>query len=397
MSSVQAQNVPQDDKIFSRDFLYIWIANFFIFLGFQMTIPTIPLFVKDLGGSDQMVGIIVGIFTFSALLIRPYAGHALENKGRGFVYLIGLGIFVLSVGAFAFTASILILIIIRIIQGIGWGFSTTAGGTIATDLIPPKRRGEGMGYFGLSGNIALSFGPSLGLTLVVLISYQQLFLLCAFCGVVAFLFAMRIRYKKVDPAHQTKVARFDVLEKSALQPSILLFFITFAFGGIATFLPLHAQERGVEGIQIYFFIFAVFIMVSRLFSGRLYDRKGHKMIFLPAVSLIFLSMLLLAWLPNITVLLTAVALFGLGFGAVQPALQAWAVNRAPADRKGMANATFFSCFDLGVGVGAILFGQIAAMLNYTSIYLTAAGSIVISILIYVFTALGKSSDNIKVG
>lgn len=126
-----------------------------------MTIPTIPLFVKDLGGSDQMVGMIVGIFTFSALLIRPYAGHALESKGRGYVYLIGLAIFVLSVGAFAFTASMLFLIIIRIIQGVGWGFSTTAGGTVATDLIPPKRRGEGMGYFGLSGNIALSFGPSL--------------------------------------------------------------------------------------------------------------------------------------------------------------------------------------------------------------------------------------------
>ncbi|WP_152656966.1 MFS transporter [Oceanobacillus sp. CFH 90083] len=395
--SVQVQTESRNDKIFSRDFLYIWVANFFIFLGFQMTIPTIPLFVKDLGGSDQMVGVIVGIFTFSALLIRPYAGHALESKGRGFVYLIGLGIFVLSVGAFAFTASILFLIIIRIIQGVGWGFSTTAGGTIATDLIPPRKRGEGMGYFGLSGNIALSFGPSLGLTLVVLISYQQLFLLSALCGVLAFLFAMRIRYKKVDPAHQTRVARFDVLEKSALQPSILLFFITFAFGGISTFLPLHAIERGVEGIQLYFFIFAVFIMVSRLFSGRLYDRKGHKLIFLPAVSLVLISMILLAWLPNMTVLLTAAALFGLGFGAVQPALQAWAVNRAPADRKGMANATFFSSFDLGVGIGAILFGQIAAALNYTSIYLTAAVSIAISMLIYVFTILGKSSDNVKVG
>ncbi len=192
-----------------RGIFYIsGLRTFFIFLGFQMTIPTIPLFVKDLGGSDQMVGMIVGIFTFSALLIRPYAGHALESKGRGYVYLIGLAIFVLSVGAFAFTASMLFLIIIRIIQGVGWGFSTTAGGTVATDLIPPKRRGEGMGYFGLSGNIALSFGPSLGLTLVVLISYQQLFLLCALCGVFAFLFAMRIRYKKSRSGTSNKSSAF---------------------------------------------------------------------------------------------------------------------------------------------------------------------------------------------
>ncbi|MFS0750201.1 MFS transporter [Oceanobacillus sp. 1P07AA] len=381
-------------KIWSRDFLFIWVANFFVFLGFQMTLPTIPLFVKELGGSDQMVGIIVGIFTFSALLIRPYAGHALESKGRGFVYLLGLGIFVISVGAYAFTASLVLLVIIRIVQGVGWGFSTTAGGTVATDLIPPKRRGEGMGYFGLSGNIALAFGPSLGLTLAGIISFSQLFLFCAVFGLIALLFALKIHYKKVNLSpHKTQAARFDVFEKSALQPSILLFFITFAFGGIATFLPLHALERGVEGIQLYFLIFAIFIMISRTFSGQIYDRKGHKYIFLPAAIIIFVSMLLLSWLPSTTILLTAAACFGLGFGAIQPALQAWAVNKAPNNRKGMANATFFSSFDLGVGIGAILFGQIASFFNYASIYLTAAGSIVISILIYIFVVL-KSKEKL---
>src|SRR5699024_507076 len=141
------------EKIFSKDFVTIWFANFFIFLGFQMTLPTIPIFVSDLGGSDQLIGIIVGIFTFSALLFRPYAGHSLETKGRGPIYLFGLGLFVLSVGSFGFITSMGILIMMRVIQGIGWGFSTTASGTIATDLIPPKRRGEGMGYFGLSGNL----------------------------------------------------------------------------------------------------------------------------------------------------------------------------------------------------------------------------------------------------
>src|SRR5699024_12094289 len=145
---------------------------------FQMTLPTLPLFIKDLGGSEQFIGIIVGIFTFSALLFRPYAGHALESRGRQFVYMTGLIIFVLSVGSFAFVTSIGFLILMRIVQGVGWGFSTTATGTIATDLIPPKRRGEGMGYFGLSGNLALAMGPTLGLALVGKISFITLFLVC---------------------------------------------------------------------------------------------------------------------------------------------------------------------------------------------------------------------------
>src|SRR5690625_1305206 len=179
------RKIDSSDKIWTRDFVLICLANFFIFLGFQMTLPTLPLFVKELGGSDQSIGMIVGIFTFSALIFRPYAGHALESKGRRFVYMLGLGIFVVSVGSFAFVTSIIFLLMIRVAQGIGWGFSTTATGTIATDIVPPKRRGEGLGYFGMSGNIALALGPTLGLTLVDQISFSSLFIICATLGLVA--------------------------------------------------------------------------------------------------------------------------------------------------------------------------------------------------------------------
>src|SRR5690625_1118255 len=114
------KTINESEKIWTRDFVLICFANFFIFLCFQMTLPTLPLFVKELGGSDQLIGMIVGIFTFSALAFRPYAGHALESKGRRFVYMLGLGIFILSVGSFAFVTSIAFLFGIRIIQGIGW-------------------------------------------------------------------------------------------------------------------------------------------------------------------------------------------------------------------------------------------------------------------------------------
>src|SRR5699024_3959945 len=205
--------------------------NFFIFLGFQMTLPTIPIFVNELGGSDQLIGIIVGIFTFSALLLRPLAGHALESKGRGFGYIFGIVLFILSIGSFGFISAIGFLIVMRIVQGIGWGFSTTASGTIATDLIPPQRRGEGMGYFGLSGNLALAFGPALGLTLVGVLTFSQLFLICSALGVLTLLLALNIRYKKVEESpHKTRPARFDVIEKTAINPSIILFFITLTFG-----------------------------------------------------------------------------------------------------------------------------------------------------------------------
>src|SRR5690625_3113793 len=372
------------DKIWTRDFIFVCFANFFIFLWFQMTLPTLPLFVKELGGSDQLIGIIIGIFTFSALIFRPYAGKALETKGRQFVYMIGLAIFVISVGSFAFIVSMALLVITRIVQGIGWGFSTTATSTIATDLVPPERRGEGLGYFGLSGNLALAFGPALGLTLVGVISFKSLFLICGGLGFVAFLLSTVIRYKKVEEsAHQTVTVKFDIFEKTAVQPSVLLFFITVTFGGIASFLPLYAAQKGIASIELYFLVYAIFLMVARTFAGKIYDKKGHLYVFLPGTVLIFVAMLLLSWLPSTLVMLIAAALYGLGFGSVQPALQAWAVDKSPDNRKGMANATFFSFFDLGVGLGAMVFGQLASLYGYHTIYLTSAGSVMLSMIVYI--------------
>ncbi|WP_373894119.1 MFS transporter [Virgibacillus sp. CBA3643] len=384
-SQPNMQGAPKPERIWTRDFVFICLANFFVFLGFQMTLPTIPLFLKDLGGSDQLVGVVVGIFTFSALLFRPYAGHALESKGRAFVYMTGLAIFVISIGAYAFIASIALLFAIRIVQGVGWGFSTTAGGTIATDLIPPKRRGEGMGYFGLSGNIALAFGPALGLTLVGMISFTHLFLICATFGFIALIFSSQIRYKKVEKSeYKTTTVKFDIFEKTALQPSVLLFFITTTFGGIATFLPLHAIEQDVSGIQLYFLVYAIFLMISRTFAGRIYDNKGHVYVFLPGAAMIVIAMILLSWLPSTTVMLVAAGFYGLGFGSVQPALQAWSVEKAPNNRKGMANATFFSFFDLGIGLGAMIFGLLASAFGYGSIYVTSAGFVMLSIMLYTY-------------
>lgn len=389
--SIVNENPKPTGKIWSKDFIFICTANFFIFLGFQMTLPTVPLFIEALGGNDRLIGLIVGIFTFAALIMRPVAGHALESKGRALVYMGGLILFVISVGAYAFTVSIVFLFLLRILQGAGWGFSTTASGTIATDLIPVQRRGEGLGYFGLSGNLAMAIGPSLGLILAEKLPFSLLFLICSLFGAVSLLLSLMVKYKKVEPCEQNMVPmKIDFYEKSALKPSWLIMFITVTFGGIATFLPLHAIKNGVTGIQLYFLLYALSLMLTRTFAGKLYDQKGHRSVFIPGALFIFTAMLLLAWLPNNTVLFTAAILYGSGFGAIQPALQAWSVQEAPVNRRGMANATFFSFFDLGIGIGAILFGLIGHAFGYSVIYIASALSILISMFSY-FAFLAKET------
>lgn len=378
-------------RIWTRDFIIIVIANFFIFTSFQMTLPTLPLYVQEIGSNETWVGIIVGIFTFSALLIRPFGGKLLDTTGRAPVFLVGLVILVLSLYSLAISTTILILVVVRIVQGVGWGLSNTASGTIASDLVPKDRRGEGLGFFGLSGNLALAIGPALGLFLVNHIEFSTLFIICGSLTLIALVLALNVRYVKPEPLTDVEMqedadtaSRFNFVEKRALPASALLFFITFTFGGIATFLPAYTFSEGFQPhyIQIYFILYAFALVTTRFFAGRIYDRRGLAIVFIPGIILIVAGLTLLAILDSPTYLFAGAILYGLGFGTVQPALQASAINTTPLRKRGMANATFFSAFDLGVGLGAITFGLVAQYADYSSIYWISASSGVLSLILF---------------
>lgn len=381
----------QKSKIWTRDFIIIVIANFFIFTSFQMTLPTLPLYVQEIGSSETWVGIIVGIFTFSALLIRPFGGKLLDTTGRAPVFLIGLVILVISLYSLAISTTILILVVVRIIQGVGWGLSNTASGTIASDLVPKDRRGEGLGYFGLSGNLALAIGPALGLFLVTRIEFSTLFIICGSLTLIALVLALNVRYVTPKPLTTLEIeedasikTRFSFIEKRALPASSLLFFITFTFGGIATFLPAYTFQQGFEPhyIQLYFVFYAISLVATRFFAGRLYDKRGLTIVFIPGVILIIIGLVLIALLKSPMYLFVGAIFYGLGFGTVQPALQASAINTTPPRKRGMANATYFSAFDLGVGLGAITFGLVAQYIDYSSIYWMSAGSAFLALIMF---------------
>lgn len=378
-------------RIWTKDFIIIVIANFFIFTSFQMTLPTLPLYVQEIGSNETWVGIIVGIFTFSALLIRPFGGKMLDTTGRAPVFITGLAILVISLYSLAVSTTILILVAVRIVQGIGWGLSNTASGTIASDLVPKDRRGEGLGFFGLSGNLALAIGPALGLFLVNHIEFSTLFIICGSLTLIALLLALNVKYVKAEPLTQAEIeedelntSRFNFFEKRALPASALLFFITFTFGGIATFLPAYTFQQGFAPhyIQIYFVLYALALVTTRFFAGRIYDRRGLAIVFIPGSLLIIAGLTLLAILNSPVYLFVGAILYGLGFGTVQPALQASAINTTPPRKRGMANATFFSAFDLGVGLGAMTFGLVAQYADYNMIYWVSAASGCLSLVLF---------------
>ncbi len=373
--------LQKKEPLWTRDFILIAIASLFITMGFQMLLPVLPVFSAKLGGSDTWAGLVVGIFTFSAVLMRPIAGRLLDRQGRRGVYILGLIVFLICVVSYNWTSTILVLLILRFIHGFGWGASSTASSTIASDIIPKSRLGEGMGYFGLTSTLAMAIAPALGLGLLSDYGFNTVFYFSAGAVLVSIFIAFPIKYHKPDVL--PKSGKAGIFEKTAVLPAIVIFFVTMTYGSIVSFIALYAGQKQVDNIGLFFTIYAVALLISRPYFGRLTDKKGTSYAVLPGIICVILSMFLIYLANTLTVFLIAGFIYGLGFGAIQPALQAMSVSKVNHSRRGAANATFFLGFDLGIGAGAILWGIIAEKFGYQIIYLLSIIPAIVGALVYI--------------
>ncbi|AMA71961.1 MULTISPECIES: MFS transporter [Aneurinibacillus] len=359
--------------LWTRDFILTTVSNLFLFTSFQMLIPTLPVYVEQSGGNEFSIGLVIGIFTVFALLARPFAGKALDTLGRRKVMAIGLLIFILSVAGYYWTTTVFLILSLRVIHGIGWGIATTSFGTVVSDIIPAQRRGEGMGYYGLSSTLAMALAPLFGIWLVEKTGFGMLFFVSTLLAVISFLLSQIIRYPDVsvfvpspEPKHRNRLDEW--LEVKALFPSFLAIMLGLTYGGIVTFITLFGKEAGITNVGWFFLTHALMVMIVRPVAGKLFDRRGHVWILLPGAFFTAVGLLFLSYSNNLLSLILASVFYGIGFGAIQPTLQAWTINRVAPNRRGAANGTFFSGFDLGIGAGAMLLGTIATATSYAVMY-----------------------------
>ncbi|EAX47638.1 major facilitator superfamily MFS_1 [Thermosinus carboxydivorans Nor1] len=367
------------EQLWTRDFILICTTNLFIFCGFQMLMPTLPVYAKHLGGSDAAAGLIVGSVSVAAVLMRPVAGQALDYYGRKGIFLAGLVVFISAVLAYIWAPSLGVLLLIRFIHGFGWGATSTAASTVAADIIPKARLGEGMGYFGLTTTVAMAFAPALGLYLTSHFSFTVLFLASAFIVAIAAGLALSIGYRHINAAK----AKTFLLEKAALRPALVIFFVTMTYGAVVSFLALYAAQQGIDNIGPFFTVYAIALAVARPLSGRLADRRGFDIVVIPGVVLIMVAMFLLYLANSFAWFLAAGIVYGIGFGAVQPGLQAMSVLKAPPNRRGAANATFFIGFDLGIGFSSVLWGLVSQAFGYKAMYLWTVVPALLALSIYI--------------
>lgn len=368
-------------KLWTKSFFLICVSNLFIFTSFYCLLPTLPLFITDiLDGDTKIVGYIFGIFALAAVLARPLAGHLLDTLGRKVILRLSLFFLALAMAAYNGVTSLVLLFILRGIHGIFWGFATTASGTTSTDLVPAARRGEGIGYYGLSNTIAMAAGPFLGLGILQRFGFSTLFM-TSFCfAALGFLCVWGIKHQEIGKSTDKK--SIVLFEPRIFSYASIMFFIAALYGGVLSFVVLYGKEIGINNPGSYFLAFAGALFLSRPYAGKILDLKGPVRIMSLGFIALALSFLLLFFAKGYILFIMSALVFGIGFGIIQPTTLTMAINKVGALQRGVANGTMLTAFDLGVGCGSILLGVLSNHFGLSLMYLVSCFVVVIPLSIF---------------
>ena len=370
--------------IWSWSFVFVMISNALVFMIFEMLLPTLPLFVTNIGGGPSQVGLVTGIFMVSAILIRPFAGLLAAKFDKKLLLIFGITVIALSTGAYYLAENLTALLAIRLVHGAGFGLVTTYFATLAAEIIPKERRGEGIGYFGVGETVAISIGPMVGIMTLELYDFQRLFLggmSIMFLAVFMAFFIKRAPQGK-ERDRQEKV-KFKLVEKRVLVPALLILLVGIAAGGIMSFFSLYALEKEFTHVGLFFLLIAAASFIVRLISGKLFDSYGPAIILIPGSVLSAAGLLMLYTAVSDSMIFAAAIMYGFGFGAIFPAIQTWCINLVEEHEHEDAMASFFNFFDLGIGGGSFVLGLIAAVGSYQSIFIFTALIYGVFLVLYV--------------
>lgn len=369
--------------LWNRNFVQCCISYFLMNFAFYMLMPTLPVYlVEKIGVGSSEVGMAMSSYTIGLMCVRPFSGYLVDCFSRKPLYLFAFIAFAGLFAGYLFAATLGALMAVRFVQGGFMGLTSVAGNTITIDVIPSQRRGEGMGFYGLAINLAMSLAPLVAVTLYEEDGFHLLVwvsLVVAFAGVGSVgLIRYPEREKIVRPPFS--LDRFILIK--ALPAGAAYMLVAIPYGMVLSFVVLYGKEMQVPDPGYFFICMAVGVGTARLISGRLVDHgKIHRV----AVSSLFFLMLafaVFALSSNKYVFFGSGLAIGIGFGISVPAFQCLFVNVAPHTRRGTATSTYLTSFDLGVGLGMLAAGFIADRLNLASAYLAGSFCCLASLGVY---------------
>lgn len=376
------RQVPDSTRtsIFTGQFALICLTYFACFIILHLLIPTLPLYVKDLGGRDSDIGLVLGISSVSALAVRFVAGPVLDLWGRRLPLSVGAVLTLGTVASYLFASSIPHLIILRFFQGIGFSIVTTATSVLAADHAPQGRRGEAMSYYGNFASIAMAVAPGAGLWLIThpmppLRGFALLFVVCVLVGLLQLVSALQIKETRRPaprgsaPAGRRRIP--TIFSRDALPIAFAMFFGAYTLGAISSFVPIYLSTANPENVPIFFLVYATVMVISRPLVGRIADRADKRLVVLPLMLFCACGTTVFAIAPTLTVALVSALIFGSGYGALNATLLALTVEVVRPQERGAALSVFNASVDLGLAVGSISLGLVADFYGYGSVFVVA--------------------------
>ncbi len=364
------------EPLWNRNYVKVWTANFMIFFSFMLLTPLLPLYLKDtFGANKETIGIVLSGYTLFALLIRPFSGFFVDSFPRKVVLLLCYGLFSIFFGGYLMAGSLLLFAIVRTMHGAPFGAVTVANSTVAIDVLHPTRRAEGIGYYGLSNNLASAIAPALAISILSRYhNYEVLFWLSLATSAIGFAINSTLDLKERPLAKGKKKLSFDrfFLLKGWSEGATMICY-AFSYGVMSTYVAIYGKEtlHISGGAALFFMLLSAGLILSRLVGSRTL-REG-KVVQNASIGLLISLMgyLMFALFQNPFGYYGAALMVGLGNGHMWPAYQNMFINLAPNSQRGTANSSILISWDIGIGLGTLVGGVVVEHFNYQWAFLTA--------------------------
>ena len=359
--SETAERPSTADRILSPSFVLIVLGAFCFFISMWLIVPFLSSYVLAVGGNAAEAGMVIAVFSLTALLSRPLVGRLVDRFGRKRIALIGCLIYATAPGLYLLATDVRSLVLVRMYNGFGIAFHSTAAMAWVADMVPPHRRAQAMGLFSNSSQVAIAIAPLLGALIFRLSGFTLLFAAASAFAIasVALIGSAHEAGRAGGASLATGSFRAALGRPDVMILSFALMTAAATWGILTAFLPIYTVQRQAGQPALFFTLYAIMTVALRLISGPLADRLGRKVTLVPAMFLLSLVMVLFSALSSSLMLYALAIFYAIGFGTIYPTLSAFLVDVVPAHSRGSALGVFTAGFDLGIVVGAYGGGLVA--------------------------------------
>ncbi|WP_276351649.1 MFS transporter [Cohnella caldifontis] len=387
--------MESDKRLWTRSFIVLTIGYFLLFLSLHLMLSPLPTYVQQRYRSDDVtISLLTSTFAVFAIASRFLAAWAMKRMHRNAVLIVGLAAATAAIAVYPYASSVEALLLMRAVHGFGFGWASTVIPTLVSQIIPGKRIGEGIGYFGYSTSVAMAVGPAAGLQLLDVAGIHALAWTGAVlaAAILPLLFAGRSIPKQPERKETVRApGAKDRMNTKTLLPAALNTLLSVVYGGLLGFLSLYGKQLGIDQIGVFFLVSVVTVVAVRPISGRLFDRVGHQVVLIPGAVAVLAGMVALSYARSLGAVLAAALIFGAGFGAIQLTTQAWMLKLADRRHHAAANSLYYNTIDLGVAAGAMLLGAVASAVGYAGMYRISGGIMIVFLALYLVGLAAEKS------